>query len=49
MRGWWTLKIENTEDERPAKTTDMDLEHIAELIKQGCTSGEVLNDEWRKS
>lgn len=37
-RGWWDLKttIPPTED---------DLEHIAKCIKEGYTSGEIVNDE----
>ena len=34
-RGWW--RIEYT-----IKPDDIDLEHIAELIKQGFTQGEIL-------
>ncbi len=36
--GWWTL---NTNIE----PNDCDLEHIAELIKQGYTSGEICGSE----
>lgn len=37
-RGWWTL---NTTTE----TNGIDLEHIAELIKEGYTNGEICEDE----
>lgn len=36
-RGWW--KIEFT-----VEPTDIDLEHIAKLIKEGYTEGEILNE-----
>ena len=41
-RGWWTLSIEMN---GPNEADGAALEHIAELIKQGYTSGEVLMDE----
>jgi len=37
-QGWW--KLETT-----AEPNEMDLEHIAEMIKQGFTSGEIVKDE----
>ena len=37
-RGWWTL---NTTIE----PNDVDLEHIADSIKQGCTSGEIIQND----
>ena len=37
-RGWWTLECTVEPD-------DYDLEHIAELIKEGYTSGEICADE----
>ena len=37
--GWWDLII--TED---FELTDTDREHIAELIKKGFTSGELINE-----
>lgn len=36
--GWW--KLETT-----IKPNDADLEHIAELIKEGYTSGEIIQVE----
>jgi len=41
-KGWWDLNLtENTSEE----LSDADREHIAELIKQGFTSGEIVKDE----
>jgi len=40
-RGWWTLSIEMFGSDEPDETT---LEHIAELIKDGYTSGEVVQE-----
>jgi len=41
-RGWWELKLTgNTHDE----VSDIDREHIAKLIIDGFTSGEVCEDE----
>ena len=37
-RGWW--KIEYT-----VEPTDIDLGHIAELIKQGYREGEIVEDD----
>ena len=39
--GWWSLKLEgcNFDD-----LEDMDLEHIANLIKDGYTNGEIVED-----
>ena len=37
-RGWWELDIN-------VETNDCDLEHIAELVKQGYTSGEICENE----
>ena len=36
-RGWWTLTTTVEPDE-------VDLEHIARLIKKGFTSGEICED-----
>lgn len=38
MSGWW--KIEFT-----VKPNETDLEHIAKLIKEGFTEGEILHDD----
>lgn len=43
-RGWWTIKYEAV-DEEFVEPNDADLEHIAELIKEGYTSGEILQEE----
>lgn len=37
-RGWWEIKF-------TVEPNDVDLEHIAELIKQGYTNGEIVEDE----
>ena len=37
--GYWELKY-NRDDEN--ELTDIDKEHIAELIKEGYTSGEIV-------
>ena len=39
-RGWWTLTTTGVDE-----LNDIDREHIAELIKEGFTSGEILQDE----
>jgi len=36
--GWWELKT-------TVKPNQVDLDHIAKLIKDGCTSGEICEDE----
>ena len=38
-RGWWTLDTGDTE------LDDGDLEHIAQLIREGYTSGEICASE----
>ncbi len=38
--GWWSINIT-----KETELTDCDLEHIAELVKEGFTSGEVLEEE----
>jgi len=42
-QGWWELKI--TPPRIESEPNDTDLEHIAELIKQGYTQGEIVADE----
>ena len=37
VRGWWELKT-------TVKPNEIDLEHIAKLIKEGYTSGEICED-----
>jgi len=44
IRGWWTIKYEAV-DEGFVKPNDADLEHIAGLIKEGFTQGEILQEE----
>ena len=41
-RGWWSLELEGNNDH---ELSDVDREHIAEKIKEGYTSGEVVKDE----
>ena len=36
--GWWELKT-------TTETEQVDLDHIAELVKEGYTSGEIVADE----
>lgn len=44
--GWWKLSIEKTDPDvdKQIELADDDLEHIAELIKQGYTEGEIVRD-----
>jgi hypothetical protein len=37
-RGWWTIEF-------TVEPSESDLDHIAEMIKQGCTQGEIVKDE----
>ena len=39
---WWRLTIENYPDYKP---NDIDLEHIAEMIKQGFDNGQLVQEE----
>ena len=39
-RGQWSLKIDNVDE-----LTDSDREHIANLIKEGYSSGEIIQEE----
>ena len=41
-KGWWNLELTGNSH---TELSDYDLEHIAKLIKQGFTSGEVVEDE----
>jgi hypothetical protein len=44
-RGWWKLEISNIDDYNELKElSDCDREHIAKLIIEGCTEGEVLQE-----
>jgi protein-tyrosine phosphatase len=38
--GWWTLEIEDG-----CIPDDFDLEHIADMIKQGFTEGEIIGED----
>ena len=39
---WWQLSIKDYPEYEP---NDMDFEHIAEMIKQGCTQGQLIREE----
>jgi len=41
-RGWWDLDLH---DQRMDDLSDADREHIAALIKEGITGGELVKDE----
>lgn len=41
-RSWWSLKIHDYPNYEP---NDVDLEHIAEQIKQGNHQGELIQEE----
>ena len=40
-RSWWSLTIKDYPNYEP---NDVDLEHIAEMIKQGYTQGELIQE-----
>ena len=40
--GWWSLTIQDYPNYEP---NDIDLEHIAEMIKQGYHQGELIQEE----
>lgn len=45
-RGWWTLTWTATDAENEiTELNDCDREHIAEMVKEGFTSGEILQEE----
>ena len=41
-RSWWSLKIHDYPNYEP---NDVDLEHIAEQIKQGMHQGELIQEK----
>lgn len=44
--GWWTLNAWKEDIHgNEIKVNDVDLDHIAELIKEGYTSGEVVDGD----
>ena len=46
--GWWTFTAwKHNAEENDVELTDVDLEHIAEAIKEGYTSGQVLDTDER--
>ena len=40
--GWWILSLD---DNSHNELSDCDLEHIAECIRDGYTSGEIVQDD----
>jgi hypothetical protein len=40
--GWWSLKIHDYPNYQP---NDIDLEHIAEKIKEGYDQGQLIQEE----
>ena len=45
-RSWWSLKIHDSPSYKP---NDIDLEHIAELVKKGYYQGELIQEENNES
>ena len=45
-RSWWSLKIHDYPSYKP---NDIDLEHIAELVKKGYYQGELIQEENNES
>lgn len=44
--GWWKLEAwKESVDGEAVELDDVDLDHIAELIKEGYTSGEVVDSD----
>lgn len=43
IRGCWSINYEAV-DEGFVEPNDIDLEHIAECIKEGYTSGEIIQE-----
>jgi hypothetical protein len=44
--GWWSLDtVKKDSKGNDVELNDDDLNHIAELIKEGYTSGEIVNEE----
>ncbi len=41
-KGWWSLKIEGYPKYEP---NNIDLEHIADCIKQGYDNGQLIQEE----
>jgi hypothetical protein len=39
-RGWWTLNITGVEE-----LNDTDREHVSQLVAEGFTSGEIVQEE----
>jgi len=46
VSGYWKVDINiRDDDDNEIKPNDADLEHIAEMIKQGYTQGEIVHEE----
>ena len=45
--GWWHLEWNSTSsgDEELTELNDIDQEHIGDLIKEGFTSGEIIQED----
>lgn len=43
--GWWTLNVSNKDTDDDLELSDCDKEHIADCVKKGYTSGEIVQDE----
>ncbi len=44
--GWWTLKARKEDTNgKSVELEDVDLEHIAQCIIDGCTNGEICDKE----
>jgi len=39
--GWWTIEYKNSFEEE-IELDDADLDHIAELVREGYTEGEIV-------
>jgi len=46
IRGWWKIEINGIDkDLSLADLNECDLEHIADLIKEGFREGEIIHEE----
>lgn len=44
-RGWWKLTWVSTSEPEITELNDADLEHIGQLVKEGYTEGEIIQDD----
>jgi len=44
MRAWWRLTLENVDFAGMMELNDTDREHIAKLIKEGYSEGEIIHE-----